>query len=127
MIEFDGVRFNALISRKIMQTLAEHDPQLAELDTGQLEAKVTKSVFMAAVAKVNNLPFFPKVADFCDSELLEKCDPSVLTRGGFSPLCTDDGRLIVAISNPWSTAADDYVSMRFPDYEVVRMSLMLSR
>ncbi|MGB0992110.1 MAG: GspE/PulE family protein [Akkermansiaceae bacterium] len=126
MIEFDGVRFNALISRKIMQTLAEHDPQLAELDTGQLEAKVTKSVFMAAVAKVNNLPFFPKVADFCDSELLEKCDPSVLTRGGFSPLCTDDGRLIVAISNPWSTAADDYVSMRFPDYEVVKVVTLTS-
>ena len=100
MIEFDGIRFNSLISRQIMQVLEEHDGSLKDLDHNQLSAKITKGEFMAAVAKVNNMPFFPKVAEFCESELLEKCDPSVLTRGGFSPLCIDENKIIVAVSNP---------------------------
>ncbi len=126
MIEYDGIRFNSLISRRIMKTLVEHDPSLADIDGGQLEAKVTKSVFMAAIAKVNNMPFFPKVAEFCESSLLEKCDPSVLTRGGFSPLCIDENKIIVAISNPWNPAADEYVAMRFPDFELVKIVTLTS-
>jgi type II secretory ATPase GspE/PulE/Tfp pilus assembly ATPase PilB-like protein len=126
MIEYDGIRFNALISRRIMKTLVDYDPALAEIDPGQLEAKVTKSVFMAAIAKINNMPFFPKVAEFCESSLLEKCDPSVLTRGGFSPLCIDENRIIVAISNPWNPAADEYISMRFPDFELVKIVTLTS-
>lgn len=126
MIEFDGVRYNALISRRIQEALYEHDPSLADVDATQLEVKITKSVFMAAIAKVNNLAFFPKVADFCEIELLERCDPSVLTRGGFSPLCCDDNKIIVAISNPWSSAADEYCSMRFPDFELVKIVTLTS-
>ncbi len=126
MIEYDGIRFNALISRRIMKTLVEHDSSLAEIDPGQLEAKVTKAVFMAAIAKINNMPFFPKVAEFCESSLLEKCDPSVLTRGGFSPLCIDENKIIVAISNPWNPAADEYIAMRFPDFELVKIVTLTS-
>lgn len=126
MIDFDGIRFNALISRRIMTALEEHDPGLVGIDPGQLEAKVTKSVFMAAVAKVNNMPFFPKVAEFCEGVLLDKCDPSVLTRGGFAPLCVDENRIIVAISNPWSPAADEYIAMRFPDLEIVKVVTLTS-
>jgi len=81
---------------------------------------------MAAVAKVNNMPFFPRVAEFCESALLEKCDPSVLTRGGFSPLCVDEHKIIVAIANPWNSAADDYVSMRFPELEIVKVVTLTS-
>lgn len=126
MIEFDGIRFNSLISRRIMHVLTEYDPELAEIDPGQLEAKITKGVFMAAVAKVNNMPFFPRIAEFCDSELLEKCDPSVLTCGGFAPLCIDENKIIVAISNPWSPAADEYTSMRFPEFEIIKIVTLTS-
>jgi len=126
MIEYDGIHFNDLISSRIKQTLVEHDPALADIDDGQLEAKVTKSVFMAAIAKINNLPFFPKVADFCELALLEKCDPSVLTRGGFSPICIDEYHIIVAVANPWSPAADEYISMHFSEYEIVKVVAMTS-
>ena len=126
MIEFDGIRFNSLISRQIMQVLEEHDGSLKDLDHNQLSAKITKGEFMAAVAKVNNMPFFPKVAEFCESELLEKCDPSVLTRGGFSPLCIDENKIIVAVSNPWNPAADEYVAMRFPEMEIVKIVTLTS-
>lgn len=126
MIEYDGIHFNDLISQRIRKALEEHDPSLVDVDDGQLEAKATKSVFMAAVAKVNNLPFFPKVADFCEVELLEKCDPSVLTRGVFSPICVDEYRIIVAVANPWSPAADEYISMHFPDLEIVKIVTMTS-
>ena len=126
MIEFDGIRFNSLISKRIMQVLVDHDQSLKDIDHGQLGAKVTKIEFMAAVAKVNNMPFFPRVAEFCESALLEKCDPSVLTRGGFSPLCVDEHKIIVAIANPWNSAADDYVSMRFPELEIVKVVTLTS-
>ena len=126
MIEFDGIRFNSLISKRIMQVLVDHDQSLRDIDHGQLGAKVTKIEFMAAVAKVNNMPFFPRVAEFCESALLEKCDPSVLTRGGFSPLCVDEHKIIVAIANPWNSAADDYVSMRFPELEIVKVVTLTS-
>lgn len=126
MIEFDGIRFNSLISRQIMQVLEEHDGSLKDLDHNQISAKITKGEFMAAVAKVNNMPFFPKVAEFCESSLLEKCDPSVLTRGGFSPLCIDENKIIVAVSNPWNPAADEYVAMRFPEMEIVKIVTLTS-
>ncbi len=126
MIEFDGIRFNSLISRRIMQTLEAHDSSLKDIDPGQLEAKITKSVFMSAIAKINNMPFFPRVAEFCESALLEKCDPSVLTRGGFCPLCVDENKIIVAISNPWSPAADEYVAIRFPELEIVKIVTLTS-
>jgi type II secretory ATPase GspE/PulE/Tfp pilus assembly ATPase PilB-like protein len=126
MIEFDGIRFNSLISKRIMQVLVDHDQSLRDIDHGQLGAKVTKIEFMAAVAKVNNMPFFPRVAEFCESALLDKCDPSVLTRGGFSPLCVDEHKIIVAIANPWNSAADDYVSMRFPELEIVKVVTLTS-
>ena len=121
MIEFDGIRFNELISRRIRAVLEEHDASLAGLESAQLTAKVTKGIFMAAVAQINKMAFFPKVAEFCQSDLLERCDPTTLTRGGFTPLCLDDNRIIVAISNPWSPAADEYISMRFPEYELVKI------
>ena len=126
MIEFDGIHFNDLISQRIRGALVAYDSALKDVDDGQLEAKVTKSVFMAAVATVNNLPYFPKVADFCEVALLEKCDPSVLTRGGFSPICVDEYRIIVAIANPWNPAADEYISMHFPDLEIVKVVTMTS-
>ena len=76
MIEFEGITYNALISRRIQEVLEEHDPTLVDVDASQLETKITKSIFMAAIAKVNNMAFFPKVGDFCDSDLLERCDPA---------------------------------------------------
>ena len=55
MIEFEGVTYNALISRRIREVLEEHDPTLADIDASQLETKITKSIFMAAIAKVNQV------------------------------------------------------------------------
>jgi hypothetical protein len=66
MIEFDGITFNDLISRRIMGELANHDPSYAELAQDQVPNRVTRYSFMAAVARINGLPFFPKVAEFCD-------------------------------------------------------------
>ncbi|MGJ8661049.1 MAG: GspE/PulE family protein [Bacteroidota bacterium] len=126
MIDFDGMRFNSLISRRIREVLEVHNPSLAGLESAQLTAKVTKGIFMAAVAQINQMPFFPKVAEFCEAALLEKCDPTVLTRGGFAPLCFDESRIIVAISNPWNPAADEYISMRFPQYEIVKIVTLTS-
>lgn len=126
MIEFDGISFNSLVSRRIRERLEAHDPTLKGLENAQLTAKVTKGIFMAAVAKINKMPFFPKVASFCEAELLEKCDPTVLTRGGFTPLCLDGDRIIVAISNPWSPAADEYISMKFPEYELIKVVTLTS-
>ncbi|MGJ8676824.1 MAG: GspE/PulE family protein [Akkermansiaceae bacterium] len=126
MIDFDGMRFNSLISRRIREVLEVHNPSLAGLESAQLTAKVTKGIFMAAVAQINQMPFFPKVAEFCEAELLAKCDPTVLTRGGFTPLCIDGGRIVVAISNPWNPAADEYISMRFPQYEIIKIVTLTS-
>ena len=126
MIDFDGMRFNALISKRIIAVLEEHDSSLAGLDNAQLTAKVTKGIFMSAVAQINNIPFFPRVAEFCDGDLMSKCDPSILTREGFAPLCLDEGKILVAISNPWDPTSDEYISMRFPDYEIVKIVTLSS-
>ena len=93
MIDFDGMSFNDLISGRIMQALAEHDAQYGELPHDQVANRVTRSCFMAAVAKINGLPFFPKVAEFCDSALHTYCDSTALTRGFFSPICTTGDKI----------------------------------
>ena len=127
MIEFDGISFNEMISRRIMTELAGHDPSFAELSQDQVPNRVTRFSFMAAVAKINGLPFFPKVAEFCDATLHTYCDATVMTRGVFAPLCMGgQDKLIVAIANPWSPLAEEYLAPRFPDLEIVKIVTLAS-
>ncbi len=127
MIEFDGISFNELISRRIMGELGAHDPSFAELAQDQVPNRVTRYSFMAALAKLNGLPFFPKVAEFCDASLHKFCDSTVMTRGFFAPLCLcGTKQLIVAVSNPWSALAEEYLAPRFPDLEIVRIVTLAS-
>ena len=126
MIEFDGLHFNDFISKQIMHSLAEHDDAFAEIDHDQVQNRVTKTTFMAALAKLNGLAFFPKVAEFCDASLLERCDPSTLTRGDFTPLCVAHNTLSVAVVNPWSSSAEEYISPRFPEFEIVKIVTLKS-
>jgi type II secretory ATPase GspE/PulE/Tfp pilus assembly ATPase PilB-like protein len=127
MIEFDGISFNELISRRIMNELAGHDPGFAELAQDQVPNRVTRYCFMAAIARINGLPFFPKVAEFCDGGLHSSCDSTVMTRGFFAPLClAGPDKLIVAIANPWSPLAEEYLAPRFPDLEIVKIVTLAS-
>ncbi|MGD7653495.1 MAG: GspE/PulE family protein [Verrucomicrobiales bacterium] len=122
MIEFDGISFNDLISSRIMKELAGHDPGYAELSQDQVGNRVTRFSFMAAIARINGLPFFPKVAEFCDASLHGACDSTVMTRGFFAPLCmAGENQLIVAIANPWSPLPEEYLAPRFPDCEIVKI------
>ena len=126
MIEFDGIHFNDLISQRIMEALAMHDGSLASLAHDQVPNRVSRSLFMSAAAQINGLPFMPKVAEFCDADLLEHCDPALLTRGGFTPLCLHGNRLLVAISNPWSPLPDEYLAPRFPEFEIDKLVTLSS-
>jgi type II secretory ATPase GspE/PulE/Tfp pilus assembly ATPase PilB-like protein len=126
MIDFDGIQFNDLISQKIMGVLAECDAALGQLAHDQVPNRVSRSLFMAAAARVNNLPFLPKIAEFCDPALVENCDPAVLTRGGFTPVSTHGPRLLVAISNPWSPLPDEYLAPRFPDSQICKVVTLSS-
>lgn len=126
MIEYDGMTFNELISGHIMRALAAHDPQYTGLGQDQVPNRVTRTCFMAALAKLNGLPFFPKVAEFCDASLHTWCDPTVMTRGLFTPLCITGDKLIVAVANPWSPLPDEYLAPRFPDLEIVKIVTLSS-
>ncbi|RYD21592.1 MAG: general secretion pathway protein GspE [Verrucomicrobiaceae bacterium] len=127
MIEFDGISFNELISRRIMGELGGHDPSYSELAQDQVPNRVTRYSFMAAIAKINGLPFFPKVAEFCDGTLHATCDSTVMTRGFFAPLClSGPDKLIVAIANPWSPLPEEYLAPRFPNYEIVKIVTLAS-
>ena len=122
MIEFVGISFNDLISRRIMGELGGHDPSYAELAQDQVPNRVTRFSFMAAIAKINGLPFIPKVAEFCDGTLHATCDSTVMTRGFFAPLCmSGPDKLIVAIANPWSPLPEEYLAPRFPHVEIVKI------
>ncbi|MFT3992173.1 MAG: ATPase, T2SS/T4P/T4SS family [Luteolibacter sp.] len=127
MIEFDGIAFNELISRQIMAELANHDATYAELAHDQVPNRVTRYVFMGALAKLNGLAFFPKVADFCDASLHANCDSTVMTRGHFAPLCiTPDNKLLVIAANPWSALPEEYLAPRFPQYEIIKIVTLAS-
>jgi type II secretory ATPase GspE/PulE/Tfp pilus assembly ATPase PilB-like protein len=110
-----------------MGELAGHDPSYAELAQDQVPNRVTRYSFMAAIARINGLPFFPKVAEFCDGALHATCDSTVMTRGFFAPLCmSGPDKLIVAIANPWSPLAEEYLAPRFPDCEIVKVVTLAS-
>ncbi len=126
MIDYDSMSFNDLISGQIMRALANHDPQYSELSHDQVANRVTRYCFMGAVAKINGLSFFPKVAEFCDGTLHTYCDPTVLTRGLFSPLSITGDKLIVAVANPWNPLPDEYLAPRFPDLEIVKVVTLAS-
>jgi type II secretory ATPase GspE/PulE/Tfp pilus assembly ATPase PilB-like protein len=126
VIDFDGMTFNDLISGQIMKALARHDPQYGELAHDQVPNRITRYCFMGAVASLNGLPFFPRVADFSDASLHAWCDPTVLSRGLFTPLCVQEDKLIVAVANPWSPLPDEYLAPRFPDLELVKIVTLAS-
>ena len=127
MIEFDGISFNELISRHIMTELAQHDPSYSELGQDQVPNRVTRFSFMSALAKLNGLPFFPRLAEFCDGTLHACCDATVMTRGVFAPLCRcGQDKLVIAIANPWSPLPEEYLAPRFPDLEIVKIVTLVS-
>ena len=127
MIEFDGMSFNDYVSGQIMNALAKHDPANAELTPDQVPVRITRVTFMSALAEIEGLPFFPRVAEFSEPELHVSCDATVMTRGFFTPLCkTDDGRLIVAIANPWSPLPEEYLAPRFPELRIVKLVTLVS-
>jgi type II secretory ATPase GspE/PulE/Tfp pilus assembly ATPase PilB-like protein len=122
LIEFDGISFNELVSRRIMGELSGHDPSYAELGQDQVPNRVTRYSFMAAIAKISGLAFLPKVAEFCDGTLHATCDSTVMTRGFFAPLClSGTDKLIVAIANPWNPLPEEYLAPRFPHLEIVKI------
>jgi type II secretory ATPase GspE/PulE/Tfp pilus assembly ATPase PilB-like protein len=122
VIDFDGISFNDLISNRIMAELGNHDPSFAELSQDQVPNRVTRYSFMALVAKLNGLAFFPKVAEFCDPSLHVYCDATVMTRAFFAPLClSGTDKLIVITANPWNPIAEEYLAPRFPDLEIVKV------
>ncbi|RYD38011.1 MAG: general secretion pathway protein GspE [Verrucomicrobiaceae bacterium] len=127
MIDFDGIPFNDLISRRIMSELAAHDPSFLDLSHDQVPNRVTRYSFMASLAKINGLPFMPKVADFCESDLHAQCDATVMTRGFFAPICrSGTDKIIVAIANPWNPLAEEYLAPRFPDRQIVKVVTLAS-
>ncbi len=126
MIDIEGVQYNELISSQIMEALADHDQSFANLDHGEVPNRVTKTTLMAVLAKINSFPFFPKVAEFADNDLLAKCDPSALTRGGFAPLCTYNQSILVAVSDPWNPASDEYLALRFPEFQLAKLVTLAS-
>ncbi|MEI7912940.1 MAG: hypothetical protein WCK77_25235 [Verrucomicrobiota bacterium] len=122
MIRFDGLWFNEFTSRRIMAELARHNPAHAKLSHDQVANRVTRFSFMSALAKLNGLPFFPRVAEFCDGTLQVGCNPKVLAGGLFTPLCrSGQDSLIVALADPWSLLPDAYLAPLFPDLELVRI------
>lgn len=121
MIEFDGVSYNALISRQIIDVLKEHDRSFKNLTLDQVNNRVTRNIFMSAIAEINGLPYLPKVADYTEKELLEKCDAQFLSRNFFTPVCLNGHRIIIALSDPWSPTPEDYISARFPGYELQKV------
>jgi len=130
MIEFDGIEFNQFISEQLIRKIAEHEPQHATLTDDQVPTRVTRSAFMSAVAELNSLSYVPTIAEFCDQDLLKQCDPGILTRAAFTPITINNGILIVALANPWSSAAEEFCYTRFPDYlieKVVTSSSEISR
>ncbi len=121
MIDIDGIIFNDRISDQIIGVLKAHDPGLGEISHDQVSARVSKSCMMAAIGEINNLPFFPRIRDFAEPALIKECEPKVLTRGMFVPLCRHKGDMMVAVADPWNPLAEDYLSLKFPEFEVHKL------
>lgn len=122
MIAFDGIYFNEPASGMIMAELVLCDPAYGKIGQNQVADRVSRISFMSAVAKLNGLAFFPRVAGFVDRRVLARCNAGVMTHHLFAPLCFD-GRstLIVAIANPWSPLPGTYLAPRFPGIRIVRI------
>ncbi|KAB2641309.1 MAG: hypothetical protein DVB26_05095 [Verrucomicrobia bacterium] len=127
MIRFDGILFNEHNSRRIMTELVRHDSAHAQLNHDQVAQRVSRYSFMAALAKLSGLAFFPRVAEFCESGLHASCDTGVMTRWGFAPLYRDgQDTLIVAIVNPWNELPETYLAARFPQLKIVKIVTLAS-
>ena len=126
MIDIDGIVFNDRISDQIIGVLKAHDPGLGEISHDQVSARVSKANLMGAIGEINNLPFFPRIREFAEPGLVKQCEPIVLTRGMFAPVCRHKGDLIVAVSDPWNPLAEDYLSLKFPELEVHKVLTLSS-
>lgn len=127
MIDLDGITFNDRISDQIVATLKDHDPSLGTISHDQVTARVSKAMLMAAIAQINNLPFFPRIHEFADTSLARECEPRVLTRGMFVPVCRHKDELLVAVCDPWTPLAEDYLSLKFPELEIRKFVTLTSQ
>lgn len=118
MIEFDGITYNKKVSKLIRTALAVHNSEYEELTDELVPSRVGRMVFMAAVADCSHLSFIPRIAEFCDRALLEKCSASMMTRGRFVPIMQNNNKLIVGIANPWNTTYEGYLNQLFPNVEL---------
>jgi len=121
MIDLGGISFNDRISDQIVATLKAHDPGLGEISHDQVPARCSKTMIMAAIGEITNLPFFPKIGEFFEPSLIKECEPRMLTRGMFVPVCRARGDLLVAVCDPWSALAEDYLSLKFPELEIQKI------
>ena len=118
--------FNPTIQGMILDELRASHRSSAPCDERELMNRASNTRILGAVGKVSGLAAFPQIRDLCDPELVKSCNPAALARGKFVPLRRADGRLLVAVANPWDFQAEEYCETHFPKNEIMRIVTLKS-
>ena len=116
-----GITLNETITNAVVERLSEYDPTLRDRPKEDVVRKCTSARILAAVGSLTSIPVFLKIKGFADRTLLEQNDPQVMSRGMFVPLREDNGKLYIAVANPWDSVAEDSCAQKYPNHEIVRI------
>ncbi|NNE35935.1 MAG: general secretion pathway protein GspE, partial [Rhodothermales bacterium] len=116
-----GINLNETITNAVVDRLAEYDPSLRDRPKEDVVRKCSSARILAAIGNLTSIPVFLKIKSFADRTLLEQNDPQLMSRGMFVPLREDNGRMFIAVANPWDPIAEDACAQRYPDHEIVRI------
>jgi len=119
-LPFD-LSFNTTIQGMIVERL-RHSSQLTEINSDrELVHRASKIRILGAIGQASGLLAFPKIRELADEDLVKGCNSGVLARGRFVPLKRTNGRVLIAVANPWDFQAEDYWAAHFPDDELTRI------
>lgn len=115
-----GINLNDTITNAVVERLALYDPSLNDRPKEDVVRKCSSARILAAIGSLTSIPVFLKIKPFADRSLLEQNDSQLMSRGMFVPLREENGKLFIAVANPWDTLAEDTCAQKYPELEIVR-------
>ncbi len=112
-----GIEFNETIQKLVVSQLRSlaHDGQNVSDD--ELVKMSSKKRILGAVGYSSRNPAFASIRELADPEIVRQGDPAVLSKEMFVPLRRSNGRILLAVADPWDFRADDYCATHYPDEE----------
>jgi type II secretory ATPase GspE/PulE/Tfp pilus assembly ATPase PilB-like protein len=114
-----GFEIPGAAMREVVTRLKNRSEARRELSNDEIIRTSSRNLILAALAEINDLPFWASIREYVDKDFLHEFDVSIMRRGFMVPLRRSATRITVAVANPYNTVGLDYCAQEFSSREIV--------